>query len=319
MLKRAVIGGLALAVLAGGAGAFAWWRSRKPKPVRQPVQFNHKAHTARGIGCRDCHRGVETGPHATLPALQPEEFVDEGSHIFNHKLHVGEQELKCGACHPSAAKGAEAGLPANLKKCMKCHEGFDENKPAGRKLADLVGDPPQWSRVTTLPAGMKFSHKTHVDKDLACTQCHVGIDASTRVTGAVRVTMATCMSCHAQKQVSTECATCHPTTPKAPLTCLHCHAVPRGNHPDEPKLREYAAKGQAIPWVQVNRLVGHVHFSHVAHVTFARMDCKECHGEMKDMTEPVTVPQIGRLDDMDFCMRCHEEKGVSNDCTRCHK
>jgi c(7)-type cytochrome triheme protein len=97
-----------------------------------------------------------------------------------------------------------------------------------------------------------------------------------------------------------------------------CHTDAQGRHPDEPKIREYAGRSEAIPWVQVNRVVGHVYFSHAAHVVYAKMECAECHGEMKDKTEPVTTPQVAHLD-MTRCMACHEERGASNDCLRCHK
>lgn len=136
-----------------------------------------------------------------------------------------------------------------------------------------------------------FNHKHHMDDKLglSCEGCHKGVE-----TGP------------------------HATIP-AVSTCIKlCHTDPQGTHPDEPKLREYAAKGEAIPWNQANKVVGHVYFSHVAHVKWGKLDCKECHGDMKNREEPVTLTQTHNLD-MNTCMKCHKEKGVSNDCLRCHK
>ncbi|MBI4230773.1 MAG: cytochrome c3 family protein [Planctomycetes bacterium] len=122
-----------------------------------------------------------------------------------------------------------------------------------------------------------------------------------------------------------ECADCHKRVGESPHAtfppvkyCMQCHEEPQGEHPDEPRVREYAQRGQEIPWVRVNRLPGHVYFSHASHVRDAKMECAECHGAMEDAEAPVTLPQIGHLD-MGTCMACHRERGASNDCLRCHK
>jgi len=135
---------------------------------------------------------------------------------------------------------------------------------------------------------LAFDHKRHGAEDIACKDCHKRVEDSP-----------------------------YATFPKL-KQCLLCHLEAKGNHPDEPKIRDYAKEKKEIPWIQVNRLPGHVYFSHAAHVKYARMDCKECHGDMKERTEPVTVSQIQHLD-MNTCMDCHKEKGVSTDCLRCHK
>jgi c(7)-type cytochrome triheme protein len=97
-----------------------------------------------------------------------------------------------------------------------------------------------------------------------------------------------------------------------------CHNEPKGTHPDEPRIRELAAAGREIPWVRVNRLPGHVYFSHEAHVTYAAMDCSECHGPMKQESAPITTSQIGALT-MGRCVACHRSRGVRDDCSVCHK
>lgn len=145
-------------------------------------------------------------------------------------------------------------------------------------------------RLKASPAAqpLAFSHKRHTAEGLTCANCHKGAEKGS-----------------------------HATLPAGKF-CLKCHAEANGTSPEEPKVREYTRGGKDIPWVQVNRLPGHVYFSHAAHVTYARMDCAECHGDMKERETPVTASQVGHLD-MDRCMECHREKGVSNDCLRCHK
>jgi hypothetical protein len=128
---------------------------------------------------------------------------------------------------------------------------------------------------------------------------------------------------HAQESLS--CDDCHAKADEGPYAtfpslkqCLLCHKEKQGDHPDEPKLREYAEQGQEIPWVTVNRLVGHVYFSHVAHVRFGAMECVECHGDMSQAKEPPQRSQIEGLS-MARCMQCHEQRGASLDCIACHK
>lgn len=137
---------------------------------------------------------------------------------------------------------------------------------------------------------IKFNHKVHLDPkvDLTCAKCH------TQVENGPHATMPTI------KQ------------------CLMCHKEPQGESAEEAKIREYAKEGREIPWQQANRVVGHVYFSHAAHVKYGKMKCEECHGNTADRTEPVTESQIDHLT-MAKCMQCHEEKKVSNDCLICHK
>ena len=121
------------------------------------------------------------------------------------------------------------------------------------------------------------------------------------------------------------CLDCHSTAEKSPYaslpklaTCLVCHAEPLGEHPEEAKVRAHAERGEEIPWIQVNRLPGHVYFSHAVHVKLAAMECAACHGDMSRATEPVHASQIGNLT-MRRCMECHADAGASNDCLACHK
>ncbi|MCA9000729.1 MAG: cytochrome c3 family protein [Planctomycetes bacterium] len=135
---------------------------------------------------------------------------------------------------------------------------------------------------------MGFNHKVHHEQDTGCTECHLQAE----------------------------------TKPYATLpgikTCMLCHEEAQGEHPEEPKVREYAERGESIPWVQANRVAGHVYFSHAAHVTLGEMECSDCHGDMATMEEAVTQSQVLNLD-MATCMKCHEERGASNDCLVCHK
>ena len=135
---------------------------------------------------------------------------------------------------------------------------------------------------------LRFSHAVHAEEDMACVDCHLRAEDGP-----------------------------YATTPGV-ATCMLCHEEAQGEDPEEPKVREYAESEQPIPWVRVNRVVGHVYFSHGVHVKLARLDCAQCHGDMAALEQPVTRSQVEWLT-MDACMECHERSGASNDCLGCHK
>ena len=134
---------------------------------------------------------------------------------------------------------------------------------------------------------MALSHKRHMEANMKCVTCHPG----------------------AEDQVLAQ----FPTV----VDCMDCHGKPRGDHPDEPRVRQYAERKEEIPWIRVDRLPGHVYFSHGTHVTAAKMKCEECHEGILLATRPLRLPDIHLA--MEDCMRCHRERKASNQCKSCHK
>jgi hypothetical protein len=121
-----------------------------------------------------------------------------------------------------------------------------------------------------------------------------------------------------------KCLTCHPgaadqAQAQFPLVvdCMDCHHQPRGDHPDEPRVRQYAERKAEIPWVRVDRSPGHVYFPHGVHVTGAKMKCEECHAGILLAEKPLVLPDVHLT--MADCMRCHRERRASNQCQACHK
>lgn len=136
---------------------------------------------------------------------------------------------------------------------------------------------------------LRFSHKAHIDaEEMECLDCHAFAEKSA-----------------------------HATLPRI-KDCSDCHSEPQGKHPDEPKVRDYLDAEREIPWIRVNRLPGHVYFSHRAHVGFAEMKCTECHGDMRNAVKPLVRSDIRHLT-MSTCISCHREKKASNECSTCHR
>lgn len=133
-----------------------------------------------------------------------------------------------------------------------------------------------------------FSHNIHVeDQDLECSLCHTQVTKHPRAT---LPSITTCQTCHSEPMTETEI---------------------------EKTLLSYTDENREIPWKRVYNVPDHVYFSHRRHVTIGNVLCESCHGEMGQLTEPPSAPLINIT--MDYCMECHEEHKITNDCLACHR
>jgi hypothetical protein len=72
---------------------------------------------------------------------------------------------------------------------------------------------------------------------------------------------------------------------------------------DDPRLaliRESAATGKSIPWVQIHKTPDYVYFNHSVHVNRG-VSCVHCHGEINKMDEVRHAKPLS----MTFCLDCH--------------
>lgn len=100
-------------------------------------------------------------------------------------------------CHRGATTTARAGIP-DAAVCAKCHT----TTPGS--IA--------WIQVTHVPSHVMFSHRRHVTlARLDCVSCHGEMRERRTPPGiaAVRLTMATCVSCHRHEGATEDCAACH--------------------------------------------------------------------------------------------------------------
>lgn len=65
-------------------------------------------------------------------------------------------------------------------------------------------------------------------------------------------------------------------------------------------VRESAATGKAIPWVQIHKTPDYVYFNHSVHVNRG-VSCVECHGQINEMDEVYHAKSFS----MTFCLDCH--------------
>jgi len=121
-----------------------------------------------------------------------------------------------------------------------------------------------------------------------------------------------------------ECITCHPyyqdqTFAGIPTvaTCLECHKEPITKSSEEEKIRQFEKRGEAIPWKGIYEEPDHVFFSHRRHVVLGKIECSSCHGNIGETERPPSKPWVNMT--MRWCMNCHQQGKVTNDCLACHE
>jgi Cytochrome c7 and related cytochrome c len=116
---------------------------------------------------------------------------------FSHKHHAGELGIDCRYCHQSVEYAASAGYPPT-HTCMSCHSQLwtdaDVLAPVRESLANNT--PLRWNRVHDLPDYVYFNHSIHIEKGVACEQCHGEVDEMPRIFRAATLEMGWCLDCH---------------------------------------------------------------------------------------------------------------------------
>ncbi|MEY2428525.1 MAG: hypothetical protein QOJ40_1410 [Verrucomicrobiota bacterium] len=133
---------------------------------------------------------------------------------------------------------------------------------------------PKYARVGYQPIQpVAFSHATHADQlGIDCRYCHNAVEKSW-----------------------------YSNIP-ASSTCMNCHNQVLKDDPRLALVRESAASGKPIPWVQIHRVPDYVYFNHSVHVNRG-VSCVECHGQINKMEEVYQVQSLT----MAFCLDCHRD------------
>ena len=116
-------------------------------------------------------------------------------------------------------------------------------------------------------------------------------------------------------QNGTECIYCHSSAPYSKTAgippvnvCMNCHLMVRkgtrsGTFEIAKVITSYEDQ-KPIEWIKVHNLPDHVFFSHAQHVSAGKVDCAECHGDVKKMD---VIRQVSDLS-MGWCIDCHRTK-----------
>lgn len=131
---------------------------------------------------------------------------------------------------------------------------------------------PKYTRVGYQPIQpVAFSHATHAGQlGIDCRYCHTGVEKAWF------------------------------SNIPASSTCMNCHNQVLKDDPRLALVRESAASGRPIPWVQIHKVPDFVYFNHSVHVNRG-ISCVECHGRIDQMDEVYHAQPLS----MSFCLDCH--------------
>ena len=139
---------------------------------------------------------------------------------FSHQQHVASLHLDCRTCHTNPEPGKQMTFP-ETSVCMGCHAVIATGKPAIEKLAEYArsAQPVPWVRVYTIPPGVTWTHRRHLQSGLKCESCHGSVGELPAMQEISAVTsMASCIGCHQRRHASAQCVTCHAWPTPAPLS-----------------------------------------------------------------------------------------------------
>ena len=175
----------------------------------------------------------------------PPQPVDFPHTVHAGSTAEGGMGIQCEFCHRNVTKGAAATVPA-VETCLFCHKQINETNLVGSSNADMSeiqkvvdtfndGNPIDWERVHRLPDHVRFVHEAHIrfltqggtpvnvpvgsqsviQRPIpvaeACSVCHgnvAGMEVVQPQAGQ-SLKMGTCLDCHRQNNVGTDCTICH--------------------------------------------------------------------------------------------------------------
>jgi hypothetical protein len=118
-----------------------------------------------------------------------------------------------------------------------------------------------------------------------------------------------------------DCRFCHPFVERSKTAqippvekCFYCHKYVIPMHPQIVEEKKHLDSNTPVPWVRIFYVPDHVKFRHQPHVSWAKLDCVECHGKVETMDRLTPVDFK-----MGFCVECHKSRNANIDCwLACH-
>ena len=152
------------------------WLTQAADGPEQPIEFMHTVHVEQNdIDCVFCHRNVETGAEATIPAIE--------QCMMCHKVINGE--------NPKVEN------PLHIAEIAKLQAHWENQEPI------------DWVRVHVIPDHVRFVHASHIKAGFECATCHGDVGSMERVKQVRSLNMGDCLACHRENNAPTDCTICH--------------------------------------------------------------------------------------------------------------
>jgi hypothetical protein len=169
--NRAMLGAVAVLLVAGAAGAFVVDRWA-PRQADQPIAFPHDIHAgANQIPCMYCHSAADRSKSAGIPSVQV-----------------------CAGCH---IPGGQPLIGADRPEVRKLVAYWQQQRPI------------PWVRIYDLPDHAHFPHYRHVNAGVQCQECHGAVETMQVITQESSLRMGWCIDCHRERGARTDCFVCH--------------------------------------------------------------------------------------------------------------
>jgi len=132
---------------------------------------------------------------------------------FSHKKHI-DQGLECDTCHRFYMENINSGRPT-VDICAECHgEQITESQEEKKLIEEYIkkGKEISWRRIYYEPQHVYYPHFRHVKiAEIKCEFCHGKV---AEMKHGLRkplknISMYFCINCHEQRNISTDCITCH--------------------------------------------------------------------------------------------------------------
>lgn len=153
-----------------------------------------------------------------------------------------------------------------------------------------------------------FDHSVHAGSaEVNCVYCHNSAEKSKH---AGIPTVNVCMNCHKDIQEGTNTGT-------EEIAKIHAAAG------FDPEKNDYTNEASPIVWNKVHNLPDHVYFNHSQHVVVGKVDCAQCHGDVKTFKtgKIATMEELNAVEEnaikftkptltMGWCLECHNQADV---------
>jgi c(7)-type cytochrome triheme protein len=273
---------------------------QKTGPLSEVYTWKKSAHAAAGVKCLDCHGDVGFIGYMKAKMGGLYDVYGEFLKSPEHKMEI----LKMGVEPKHAAKIAPS------KTCLFCHSDEYNKKIRGETLImspivsfrklDSVKNPDfrkeaKLNDILTEPvkADIEPKHKSHLDKGLDCTDCHIGIAHGGQLRNKTK--MQTCFDCHDKMKPK-----------KAPdnNNCMACH-----------KTQDSLIPKEIITFGKGDSAVKFAHETHTA-----MLKCKTCHAKAFPMRKGATKIIFADHGKNKVCFSCHNGKKAFSytECNSCH-
>ena len=258
-------------------------------PQRITIRMSHKKHVKDlGATCASCHRDAKSSRQANDDLLPPGSVCD-GCHQTRH------DDLR-------AVTGSEDALA----RCALCHAGYDP-RAEGRVATFDIPKP-----------NLRFDHKVHADRNIACGQCHGSVEELEVATRDQLPRMKGCFGCHgmtgaAQGGAKSDCHTCHLTDSAGQMKVLFSTG--------ELKPPRWLGNAQhTADFIERHKRVAADNSALCASCHTERY-CTDCHdGRVRPRSvhpnDWISIHAISARQNNPRCTSCHQEQSF---CLGCHQ